>query len=113
MAVKIKVDMKGVGEKINRIKADEGLGRYLAEQAKKGMEPYVPYRIGKLCETATVKRPFHVTYPASYARYPFYGSGMNFRKDPHPLATHRWDKAYTAAHKGELARFGTEYLRRS
>lgn len=111
MAVKIKVDMKGVGEKINRIKADEGLGRYLANEALRGMDKYVPARTLQLSKSAQVSKPFHVRYGANYARYPFYGKG-HIHQDVHPLATKRWDRAYAAAHGDELGKAGTEYLRR-
>lgn len=107
----VRVDMSGATSKVERIKADDGLGRYLANEALRGMDKYVPARTLQLSKSAQVSKPFVVNYGAKYARYPFYGKGR-IHQDVHPMATKRWDKAYSAAHGAELGRAGTEYLRR-
>ena len=107
----VKVNMSGVAAKVQRIKTDEGLGRYLANEAMRGMDKYVPARTLQLSKSATVSKPFHVRYGAKYATYPFHGKGK-IHQDVHPLATKEWHKAYAAAHGAELGKVGTEYLRR-
>lgn len=108
----ITVDVAGVGAKVSKLKADSALGMFVARKAREGMDPYVPYRTGYLSQTSAAPAPWEVSYLADYAVYVFYGKGMHFRTSPHPLATARWDKAYAAAHKGELADAITAYLKR-
>lgn len=111
MGANIKVDMSGISAKVERLKADDGLGRYLASEALRGMDKYVPARTLQLAKSAQVSRPFTVHYGANYARYPFFGKGK-IHQDVHPLATKQWHKAYAAAHGAELGKAGTAYLRR-
>lgn len=106
-----KADMSGVAAKIRKISTNTGLGRFLASEAQSGMDKYVPMRTGQLAHSAKIS-PFTVEYIAPYARYPFNGYGMKFRKDKHPLATSRWDRSYASADGESLGRMGTEYVKR-
>lgn len=104
-------DMSGVAAKVRKIATDKRLGSFLANEAADGMDKYVPMRTGQLAHSAR-PLPFKVRYIAPYAIYPFTGYGMTFRKDKHPLATSRWDRAYAAAEGEKLGRLGTEYVKR-
>lgn len=106
-----KVDMSGVKAKVRKITTNRGLGLYLANEAADGMDKYVPMRTGQLASSTSVK-PLVVKYTAEYAVYPFNGYGMKFRKDKHPLATSRWDRAYASASGESLGRLGTAYVKR-
>lgn len=111
MSITVKVDMSGVGRKLDKISSNKKLGQLLANEAAKGMDKYVPMRTGAL-KDFVVPTPFHVRYAAPYAKYVFNGRGMKFRKDHHPNATSHWDKAYVAAGGAEkLGKAGTDFLK--
>lgn len=60
------------------------------------MEPYVPYKEGKLSSYVQgfgAKDHATVTYQMPYASKQYYNIGANFTKQFHPLATSFWDKA--------------------
>lgn len=110
MATKVTFIDNGIANKINKICTDSGLGTLLATAAKQGMSPYVPFRNGYLDASATVE-PFAVSYSTAYARYVYYGTSLNFSRERHALACAEWDKAYSQAHKAELASAATYYIR--
>lgn len=107
----ITVDMSGAGRKVDALKSNKRLGDFMAAEAERGMEPYVPMRTGTLVESAH-SRPFEIEYQASYATYPYHGRNMTIRTEMHKLATKEWDRAYADARGGDLGRAATEYLKR-
>lgn len=110
---RVNVDTSGVPSKLDRIKGDDTFGLFLANEAKRGMEPYVPAYSGYLFRNGTNARPWVVDYDTPYASYVYHGVGIKrYTKDPHPLAGKMWDAAYVRAHLPELAKAGTEYLKR-
>lgn len=111
MAIKVTVNMSKVGRKLDSICKNQQLGKFMASEAQRGMDKYVPMRTGALSEFTVVK-PFHVLYPVPYAKYVFNGRGMKFSKDKHPNATSHWDRAYAIADGDKLAKSVTRYLKR-
>lgn len=107
---KVTANMSGVSAKLSKIAKDKGLGTFLASEAAKGMDKFVPMRTGQLAGSATPS-PFKVTYSAPYAVYVYNGRGKKFSHDKHPNATAHWDEAYKAAGgASELGEAGTKYL---
>lgn len=106
----ITVDMSGAGRKIDALRSNKRLGEFMASEAQRGMEPYVPMRTGALVASAK-SSPFEVEYTASYATYPYHGRNMTIRTEMHPLATKEWDKAYASAHGEELGRAATSFVK--
>ena len=104
----VEVDVSGVGVKVGKIKSDPTLGVFAATQAQAGMEQYVPLRSGWLRRTANTE-PWAINYTAPYAAKVYHGTDLHFTT---PGTGAYWDKAYTAAHKGELADAITAYLKR-
>ncbi len=108
---KVDVDVSGVPGKGSSICNDEAFGLFLANEALRGMDQYVPMRDGYLSGSATAA-PFEVAYDTAYARKIYYGSGLSFSKEKHPLACAQWDKAWAAAHMGDFCSAATAYLKR-
>lgn len=104
-----KVNMGRVGAKVKRISTNRKLGQFLASEAQRGMDKYVPYRTSALSKSANVS-PFKVTYNTPYARKVFYGEHLRFSKDQHPLAQARWDRAYAEAFGKQLGEAATRFL---
>ena len=86
MPVVKNIDKKAI---MNAIQMDEEFGMYAASSLRQLVEPFVPYRTGRLCNDVTV-RPFRFEYDAPYAEEVYNNVHMNFRKDKHPLATAKW-----------------------
>lgn len=112
MGIKVSVDFDadGISKKLNDVKTSKKLGTFLAQEAERGMEPYVPMRTGALVASARTEH-FAVEYTASYAKYPYKGKNMTIRTEMHPLATKEWDKAYAKAKGQELGRAATAFLK--
>lgn len=106
----VKVDMGNVPSKVRKVATSKPLGTFLATEAQKGMDKYVPKRTGALAGSATIT-PFHVTYNAPYATYPYHGRGMTFSLDKNPNATSFWDRAYAIADGQKLGEAGTRFVR--
>lgn len=109
-SAKVTVDVSGVPTKTARLKADPTLGLFLATEAMRGMNDYVPFRTGYLSRSARAE-PWAVTYSTSYARRVYYGTHLSFSRQHHGLATARWGDVYASAHAADLARAATRYLR--
>lgn len=108
---KVKADLSGVSSKVARLSKDQGLGSFLASEAARGMDKFVPMRTGSLANSAQAK-PFKVTYSMPYAQRVYHGSGLRFTTDKHPNATAYWDRAYVAAGGAKaLGEAGTSYMR--
>lgn len=109
ISVKVKANMSGVASNVSKIASNKALGQFLASEAQRGMDKYVPMRTGALAGSVTVK-PFHVIYTAPYAKYPYNGRGT-LSKDKHPNATSHWDRAYAIADGQKLGQAGTRFLK--
>ena len=108
---KVKANMSGVASKVKHIASNRGLGMFLAGEAARGMDKFVPMRTGALASSASVSA-FKVHYETPYAKYAYRGQGKKFSTDKHPNATAYWDRAYVASGGVEkLAKVGTAYLR--
>lgn len=107
---KIEHDLGKVYSFVDGASSEPNLGRFLATEAARGMNEYVPMFTGILASSATVE-PFAVTYNTSYARYVYYGDRMKISHERHPLASTHWDKPYLAAHLEDLCRAGSNYLK--
>lgn len=114
MGISIKINVKSetanVASKIQKIASNKALGTFLASEAAKGMDKYVPKRTGYLAGSESTS-PFKVTYNAPYAVYVYNGRGMNFAQDKHPNATAKWDRAYAIADGSKLGKAGTKFLK--
>ena len=69
----------------------------LAAQVRDDCDAYVPYDTGALAGSACVTEGA-VVYSAPYARFVYYGGGLRFRTDRHPMATAGWFEAAKAVH---------------
>lgn len=92
-----------IRQKIKKITTDEAFGKFAAETAGKGMNPYVPMETGKL-STGFETAPWQVTYTRPYARHVYYGYGYNFSKEEHARATARWDLVWLVQKKRQFYR---------
>lgn len=106
----IKVDMRGVGSKINRIKTNKGFGTYAYMQLAKKLQPYVPEREGILKGAISNSKPWLLVYSTPYARYQYNGvsKGGKTLHYSKPTASSKWDKKLN---KAEFVRTLTEYAR--
>ena len=95
MPLRKNFDKKAV---LNAVALDDEFGQYAAESWRKLIEPYVPYRTGRLCNDVTVK-PFKIEYNAPYSGDVYNNVNMNFNKEKHPLATAKWDEVAAPAVK--------------
>lgn len=108
----IKIDMSGVPKKIDEIKSDPKLGMYVAEEAARFMQPFVPEREGILKVATTNSRPWVVVYDTPYARKMYEGkadSGAPL-KYTKPTAMAHWERGIDG--DSALADSITAYLRR-
>ena len=65
--------------------------------------PYVPMDTGRLLRDVRFG-PGIIEHRAPYARRVYYGAGLNFRRDRHPLAVARWSRAAEKTQAPELLR---------
>lgn len=97
---------------VREIARDKGLGAFMASEAARGMDPYVPYRDGGLSESADTSRPFRVTYSTPYAGRVYEGRGMKIHQDKHPKATRKWDKKWWKEHGDDFCSSVGRYIER-
>lgn len=107
--VKVTCHLENVPVKIKNICNNRSVGLFVATTWERYMNPYVPMDTGILSQNTTIE-PFKITYEQMYATHCFYGEGFNFRKEKHPLATARWDKATESAKGNVIAKEISEYL---
>lgn len=92
----VNVDLH-LDERFNQSRMDRV--RYaLANQVMNDMDQFVPYRNGKLSQSAHVNsNGTEITYTTPYARAQFYGFAggkyriRNYTNTTHPRASRRWD----------------------
>lgn len=107
----VRTDLAGLSGKVHEICTDDSTGLFMATEAMRGMNDYVPFRNGYLSASAMAK-PFEVSYRTAYARYCYYGDRLNFRRERHAHAQAHWDQAYQTDHAADLANAVTAYLKR-
>lgn len=88
---------------------DPAFWTYAATQWHKLYAPYVPMASGMLTETVRIK-PKEIEHTVPYARYQYEGTGFNFRRDQHPKASAKWDKAAAATQAPKLAQSLQAYI---
>lgn len=71
--------------------------------------PYVPMRTGMLAGQVVIT-PGQIEHTVPYAHYIYNGTGFNFRKDLHPLASAAWDKKAEPTQKRKLVRAMQQYV---
>ena len=108
----LKFQFDGIPKKISKICKSEKVGMYLAQQAERLMAPYVPMDTGMLVDNTTVE-PFKVTYDSTYAHHIFEGTGLNFSKEKHPLATAKWNEQMQTARGSQLAKEVSDFIRKN
>ena len=107
--ITVKCHFEKVPLKIKRICSNRSVGLFVASTCERHMNPYVPMDTGMLSQN-TIVEPFKVTYNQEYAKRCFYGWDLNFRKEKHPLATSRWDKATESAKGNVIAKEISTYI---
>lgn len=70
--------------------------------------PYVPFNTGTLAESVDISAEA-ITYKTPYASA-VYIQNRNFRKDLHPLASSKWDKAAELTEKPKLIEALQKYV---
>ena len=106
----VTIDTSGVSAKVAKM-TGSALLAFLASEARKGLDQYVPFRSGRLAASAT-STPGVVTYSTPYARRVYYGDSLNFSRDRHPKARARWDGGFKAAGGAKrLGESGTAWVR--
>lgn len=75
-------------------------------------DPYVPYDMGALANTAQVTDK-GVTYTQPYARRQYFGEEIHHKTEYHPLATARWNEVMLADHGDEFIAEASQIIRRA
>lgn len=89
--------------------------KFMASEARRLMNPYVPMDTGTLADTVDVyteggKGVVH--YRAPYAQRQYNGDGNNFSKEKHPKATAQWDKAMQSERGADLAKAVQAFIKK-
>lgn len=80
---------------------------YQAQALERYMNPFVPMQTGILSQDTSISADSvagYVKYNSVYADYQYNGTGFNFSKEQHPLATSHWDKAMVTMNGFQYAR---------
>lgn len=125
---------KGIPEITERVTGGEKGQLFLANEAKRLMDPYVPacnLVLAKKVRVYVENGKGVVHYQSPYARYQYEGKVMvskrpgikasakkvkqpektlNYAKFRHPLATSHWDEAMMAARKDDLVQAMQNYV---
>lgn len=83
----VKIDVQKYVGKVN----SPDLWQFAAEQWYRLYYPWIPFRTGMLANRVVIS-PGEILHNTPYS-IPVYNGRFNFRRDPHPLASRRWDKA--------------------
>ncbi len=137
--MKVEFDWKKTVGKLAQEKCGgEGALKFLANQAKEFMNPYVPAKNNVLAQNVRIYAEGDtgvVEYDSDYAHYQYEGelyvssvTGSPWAKKGeykvpagkkleygifrHPLATSHWDKAMMTARKGDLTKAVQNYLKK-
>ena len=107
--MKIEFKLSDKEKTLARFHSDE-IGLFVAETCARYMDKYVPKVTGMLAQNYHTE-PFKVNYDVVYARRLYYGDGFNFSTEMNVNATSHWDEAMITAHRGEIAKEITEYIK--
>jgi len=73
--------------------------------------PYVPMDTGLLASQVKIDAAERsIAHTVPYANRQYYGGGLNFKRDRHPLASARWDQAAAPSALGSLSAFAQGLL---
>ena len=86
---------------VKKVHSDK-LGIYAASSWHRLYSPYVPFDSGMLQNTVRIS-PWEVQHTVPYA-YKMYNGRFNFKRDKHPRASRKWDKAAAPTQKPKLVR---------
>ena len=103
----INIDVK---RHISKVRSNQ-FWLFAAQQWYRLYQKYVPMDTGTLANQVIIT-PGQIEHTAPYARYIYDGKRFNFRKDPHPLASAKWDKAGEPTQKPKLVRTLQAYVDR-
>lgn len=108
MGISVKVDMPGVGKKLDAICKNKQVGQRAADAGMKVMnERYVPRYDGFLRSSA-VATPFHVKWRTPYAHKQWTGNGISRRTTPGTRS--HWEEPRQV--KESIAQAVTDQLKR-
>lgn len=105
----VKIDFRGVANKIQKIGSNRDVGMYMASETYRHMIQYVPMDTGMLYQNITLE-PFEIHFNSDYAKRVFEGDQLNFSKEKHPNAQAHWDIP-TRNHREAIAKAVTTYIR--
>lgn len=121
MAKEVNVDFTWL-RPVNQIIADNVLKGnatllFMASTWNRLYDPFVPMDTGMLAHDAVDTFVEYgvgiIHHKVPYAAKMYYGEGLNFSKDKHPLATAKWDDAAVAAgKKDDLIRDVETFIKR-
>lgn len=111
MAVSVKVDIPNPSKTISNLTGNNRIKLFTAETCARHFNQYVPMQSGTLSQTYTTE-PGKITYNAPYAKAMYFGTGFNFSKEMHPLATSKWDRAAMSAHRPAIIREITAFIKK-
>ena len=99
----------------NNLGLNEKLNLFTAETCARYMNPFVPMETGVLSQTyiaGSDNKTGYVKYIQPYAHRLYVGTGLNFSKEMHPLATSYWDRAMWTVHKNKVTKEVDAYRKR-
>lgn len=105
----IKVDDVNIDVRAHMDKVQsDAMWTFAAAQWHKLYYPYVPYRTGTLADSVRIT-PGEIEHYTPYAHRQYVGH-FNFRKDQHPLASCKWDRAAEPMQKPKLIQTLQRYI---
>ena len=108
MGVKVNVDV--TCSRFLKFAKSSQTGQFMANEARDGMDPFVPMDTGQLSGGATAT-PFKVEYGERYAKPVYYNTRAKFKTDQHSDATALWADKYAKKKGQQLADAMTRYFR--
>ena len=115
MSTKVTLTWNKPVEQIIKDRIDQDATLFLANEAYRLMDKFVPMETGQLAGNVDLEAKGNkatIRYRSPYAHRLFYGEGFNFSKEKHTHATARWDKAMLAVHREALVKAIQAYIRR-
>lgn len=111
MGVSIKLVGFNADKTLKRLVDNDKVGLFMAETCARYMDKYIPMDTGMLSQNYEIK-PFEVKYNQPYAHRMFYGTGLNFNKEKHPLATAHWDVVTQNAKSSQISKEVQSFIER-
>lgn len=94
--------------------SNEKLWLFAAHEWHRLIFPFTPFRTGAMAADVYIHADSsdgYITYDAPYARKQYEGA-FDWRKDLHPLATGKWDKAAEPTQRKKLADAMSAFVKR-